>query len=82
MLLIAIFSNNRNPADVRTNRGNFLLLKMLAHRYPQIMNEEAEQVVTQWLSFTEERKGTFTLPPVLSLCYQSMFSSIDSSYFC
>lgn len=50
-------SSVRNAADVRTNRGNFLLIKLLSHRYPTIMTSESEQVVTRWLSYTETRKG-------------------------
>ena len=48
---------NRDPVDVRTNRGNYLLLKLLKHRYPKLLNTEAEAKVTRWLSFTEGRKG-------------------------
>ena len=47
----------RDPVDVRTNRGNYLLLKLLKHRYPKLLNTEAEAKVTRWLSFTEGRKG-------------------------
>ena len=47
----------RDPVDVRTNRGNYLLLKLLKHRYPKLLNTESEAKVTRWLSFTEGRKG-------------------------
>ncbi|KAF6022393.1 ABHD16A [Bugula neritina] len=48
-----------NPANVATNRGNFLLIKILERRYPKILNNESIAVVTQYLSFTENMKQVF-----------------------
>ncbi|XP_001375749.1 protein ABHD16B [Monodelphis domestica] len=37
------------PADLEGNRGNYLLLKLLEHRYPKLMTDESMEAVRQWL---------------------------------
>ncbi|XP_067950199.1 phosphatidylserine lipase ABHD16A-like [Watersipora subatra] len=50
-----------DPADIRTNRGNQLLLKMLARRYPDIFNAQAASLVIEFLALAEARKDLFLL---------------------
>uniref|UniRef100_A0A8C8RS72 Phosphatidylserine lipase ABHD16A n=1 Tax=Pelusios castaneus TaxID=367368 RepID=A0A8C8RS72_9SAUR len=37
------------PEDIMSNRGNDLLLKLLQHRYPEVMAEEGLRVIREWL---------------------------------
>ena len=45
MYFVYLFS----PGDITTNRGNYLLKKVLKRRYPQVISED---VLTEWLSET------------------------------
>lgn len=42
-----------------TNRGNFLVKKLLAHRYPLIFQEEQCLVFDEWLSRTGQEQASF-----------------------
>ncbi|XP_041081660.1 phosphatidylserine lipase ABHD16A, partial [Polyodon spathula] len=37
------------PEDIMSNRGNYLLLRLLQFRYPKVMTEEGVRAVREWL---------------------------------
>uniref|UniRef100_A0A8C3XIV3 Abhydrolase domain containing 16B n=2 Tax=Chelydra serpentina TaxID=8475 RepID=A0A8C3XIV3_CHESE len=43
-------------ADIRSNRGNELLLQLLKYRYPEVMSWEGEAAVRHWLRASNPRQ--------------------------
>uniref|UniRef100_A0A0A9XJZ3 Abhydrolase domain-containing protein 16A n=1 Tax=Lygus hesperus TaxID=30085 RepID=A0A0A9XJZ3_LYGHE len=47
------------PFNISTNRGNFLLHKILKRRYPALFNPESEGTLANWLSLAGTQKNDF-----------------------
>ncbi|BES98451.1 alpha/beta hydrolase fold [Nesidiocoris tenuis] len=69
------------PGNVSTNRGNFLLLKLLKKRYPTLFNPVSEGALQNWLDTKGPQREAFLRPLDIkaSEC-EALISSYTSQY--
>ncbi|XP_041091093.1 phosphatidylserine lipase ABHD16A-like [Polyodon spathula] len=48
-LALKVMPESWSPEDIMSNRGHYLLLRLLQFRYPKVMTEEGVRAVREWL---------------------------------